>query len=120
MNLNDYFHILAPDDIRIRGTRIGIETVLYEYLYRAKTPEEIQQELDSLDLEQVYATILYYLHHREQVNAYLADWLHTYYQAKQEQEQHPSAARARLRQLTPKQRQQLLAELAPSIFQEAY
>ena len=32
---------LADDDIRIRGHRIGIESVLYEYLYRSQTPDEI-------------------------------------------------------------------------------
>ncbi len=39
MGLNEYFDFLAPDDIRIKGHRIGIETVLYEYLYRERTPE---------------------------------------------------------------------------------
>ncbi|MCC3444393.1 MAG: hypothetical protein JGK01_22370, partial [Microcoleus sp. PH2017_03_ELD_O_A] len=43
MGLNEYFDFLAADDIRIKGHRIGIETVLYEYLYRERTAEEIQQ-----------------------------------------------------------------------------
>jgi hypothetical protein len=33
MELESYFDFLAPDDIRIKGTRIGIETVLYEYIH---------------------------------------------------------------------------------------
>jgi hypothetical protein len=33
MQLESYFNFLAPDDIRIQGTRIGIETILYEYIY---------------------------------------------------------------------------------------
>ncbi len=32
MQLEDYFDFLAPDGIRIKGHRIGIETVLYDYL----------------------------------------------------------------------------------------
>jgi hypothetical protein len=40
---NRYFDFLAADDICIKGHRIGIETVLYEYLYRERTAEEIQQ-----------------------------------------------------------------------------
>ena len=32
MQLEDYFDFLTPDDIRIKGTRIGIETVLEDYL----------------------------------------------------------------------------------------
>jgi uncharacterized protein (DUF433 family) len=62
MQLESYFNFLAPDDIRIQGTRIGIETILYEYIYKSRTAEEIQQTYHSLTLEQVYATILYYLH----------------------------------------------------------
>lgn len=41
MQLEDYFDFLAPDDIRVRGSRIGVETVLSEYLYHGLTPEEI-------------------------------------------------------------------------------
>ena len=33
MQLEDYFDVQGPDDIRIRGHRIGIETVLYEYIH---------------------------------------------------------------------------------------
>jgi hypothetical protein len=56
MQIQDYFNFLAPDDIRIKGSRIGIESVLYEYIYRAKTPEEIAQQFETITLEDVYAT----------------------------------------------------------------
>lgn len=75
MQLEDYFDFLAPDDIRIQGHRIGIETVLYEYIYRERTPEQIARRYDTLTLEEVYATILYYLHNKEAVTKYLADWM---------------------------------------------
>ncbi|MEH1932515.1 MAG: DUF433 domain-containing protein [Nostoc sp.] len=75
MKLEEYFNVLAPDDIRLKGTRIGIESILYEYIYRCKTPEEIAEQFHTVTLEQVYATILYYLHHRSEVDAYLVDWL---------------------------------------------
>jgi uncharacterized protein (DUF433 family) len=75
MRLEDYFDFLAPDDIRIRGHRIGIESVLYEYLYRSQTPEEIARRFDTLTLEQVYATILYYLQNQDAVRDYLTKWL---------------------------------------------
>ncbi|NEO57546.1 MAG: DUF433 domain-containing protein [Okeania sp. SIO3B5] len=75
MKLEDYFNFLAPNDIRLKGTRIGIETILYDFIYRSKTPEEIFQTYSSLTLEQVYATILYDLHNQESVNQYIADWL---------------------------------------------
>ena len=41
MQLEDYFDFQAENDIRLKGTRIGIETILYDYIYRARTPEEI-------------------------------------------------------------------------------
>jgi len=99
MQLEDYFNFLSPDDIRLKGTRIGIETVLYSYIYRARTPEEIAQTYPSLDLEQVYATILYYLHNREVVSRYIADWIEHGEKMRAAQIQNPSSARVRLRQL---------------------
>jgi hypothetical protein len=35
MELESYLDFLAPDDIRVKGTRIGIETILYEYIHRS-------------------------------------------------------------------------------------
>ena len=68
MQLEDYFDFLSPDDIRIRGHRIGIESVLYEYIHHSRTPEQIAERFDSLSLDEVYATILYYLRNREAVS----------------------------------------------------
>ena len=99
MEIQDYFDFLASDDIRIKGSRIGIESVLYEYIYRARTPEEITQQFDTITLEQVHATILYYLHNKEEVSAYLAEWLEFCRQQREEQKQNPSPARQRFRQL---------------------
>ena len=39
MRLEDYFEFLGPDDIRISGTRVGIEAVLYEHIHRGQWPE---------------------------------------------------------------------------------
>jgi hypothetical protein len=41
--LEDYFDLWTPDDIRLKGSRIGIESILYEHLYRAQSPEAINQ-----------------------------------------------------------------------------
>ncbi|MEG4344071.1 DUF433 domain-containing protein [Microcoleus sp. A003_D6] len=75
MQLEDYFDFLRPDDIRVKGTRVGIETILYDFTYKKRTPEEIAQSYKTVTLEQVYATILYYLHNQEAVTAYIDDWL---------------------------------------------
>ncbi len=75
MKLEEYFDFLSEDDIRLKGTRIGIETVLYDYIHRQRSPETIANTYPSLTLEQVYATILYYLHNKEKVSKYLNEWL---------------------------------------------
>lgn len=97
--LEEYFEFLAPDDIRLKGSRIGIESVLYEHIYRLQSPEAIQQTFPSLSLEQVYATILYYLQNRPRVDAYLADWLEFSRQARAAQRENPPPAIVRLQKL---------------------
>jgi uncharacterized protein (DUF433 family) len=97
--LQDYFDVLAPDDIRIKGTRIGIESILYKYIHRSQSPEEIAAAFHSVSLEQVYATILYYLRNREQVERYLADWLEFARRAREEQERNLPPVVQRLRQI---------------------
>lgn len=98
MQLEDYFDFQRPDDIRLKGSRIGIESVLYEYIHRGQTPEQIAQTFPSLSLEQVYGTILYYLRNKEPVSAYVADWLEFGRRAREEQERNPPPAVVRLRQ----------------------
>ena len=99
MQLEDYFDFLSEDDIRLKGTRIGIETVLYEYIHRSQTPEEIAKAYTGLTHEQVYATILYYWHRHETVSQYLKRWLEYCLQAEQEQDKNPSPFVQRLLQI---------------------
>ena len=89
MQLEDYFNFLAPNDIRLKDSRIGIETILYEYIYRARTPEEIAHTYPSISLEQVYATILYYIHEKEKISKYMADWLDWGRKMREEQRLNP-------------------------------
>jgi uncharacterized protein (DUF433 family) len=96
MQLEDYFNFLAPNDIRLKGSRIGIKTVLYEYIYRARTPEEISQTYLTLTLEQVYATILFYLHEKEKISQYMADWLEWGLKMREEQRRNPPPVVQRL------------------------
>lgn len=99
MQLTDYFDFLAPDDIRIKGSRIGIETILYAFIHQCKTPEQIVQTYPTLTLEQIYGTILYYLHDPEKVNAYLEDWLAWSDQVREEQKKNPPKFVEKMRQL---------------------
>lgn len=75
MNPEDQLDFLAPDDIRVKGTRIGVETIYYDYIHRSKTAEEIAETYPSLDLQKVYAALYYYHTHREEMDRYIADWL---------------------------------------------
>lgn len=99
MELESYFDFLADDDIRIKGARIGIETVLYEYIYRNKSAEDIAGQFPSLTPEKVYATILYYLSNREKVEKYLLDWLNFSRKVREKQAENPPPVVLRLRQL---------------------
>ncbi len=102
MKLEDYFDFFAPNDIRIKGTRVGIENVLYEYIHRKLSPEEIEQQFRTVTLEQVYATILYYLSDRETVGKYVADWLEWSHQQRKAQEMNPHPGITRLRERVAK------------------
>jgi uncharacterized protein (DUF433 family) len=104
MELETYFDFLAPDDIRVKGTRIGIETILYDHIHRGQSPEAIAARYPSLTLEQVYATITYYLHNREAVTAYLEDWLEHGKRMREEQERNPPPVIIKLRAVAAQRR----------------
>lgn len=99
IQLEDYFNFLTPNDIRLKGTRVGIETILYDYIYHAKTPEEISKTYPSLTLEQVYATILYYLHDKEKITNYLTAWIEHGERMREIQKQNPPPVGEKLRKL---------------------
>ncbi len=89
MQLESYFTFLADDDIRLQGTRIGIETILYAYIHQKQSAEAIAQTFPQLTLEQIYATILYYLHNRAAVEQYLSNWLNYCAEAERTQDENP-------------------------------
>ena len=98
--LEDNFTFLEEYDIRLKGTRVGIETILYEYLYNSRSPEVIADRYyHSLIVEQVYATILYYLQNQEKVGTYLEDYLNYCQTAQEEYEKNPPPGVVRLRKL---------------------
>jgi uncharacterized protein (DUF433 family) len=103
MQLEDYFNFLDPYDIRLKGSRIGIESVLYEYIFREQPPEAIAKRFPTLTLEQIYAAILYYLHNREQIDAYMTEWLEHGRRMREEQERNPPPFVTRLRALKAEQ-----------------
>lgn len=99
MSLEAYFDFLAVDDIRLKGTRVGIETVLWDYLEGGLYAEQIATRYPSLTLEQVHATLTYYWHNHTDVTAYLERVEQAIAQQRQAQEANPPAALLRLRRL---------------------
>jgi len=111
MQLEDYFDFLAPDDIRIKGHRLGIESVLYEFIYRGQSAEEIARRFPTLTLEQVHAVLLYFLRNKPTMDQYMADWIESSHRAREAQQQTGSALRERVRKR--KSEQQALQPVRP-------
>jgi uncharacterized protein (DUF433 family) len=57
---------------RVGNTRVLFDLVVYAF-NNGRTPEEIVQSYDTLQLEDVYAVIAYYLANRSEVDAYLKE-----------------------------------------------
>lgn len=103
MELEEYFDFLGPDDIRIKGTRVGIETVLYDFIHRRRSPEEIAASYPTVTLEQVYATVLYYMRNRKRVERYLETWLEWGKRMREQQDRTPPPVVVRLRAVKAEQ-----------------
>jgi uncharacterized protein (DUF433 family) len=63
---------LENGTLRISGTRIPIETVIYHHK-QGDPPEEIKASYSTLELTDIYAVIGYYLSHRDEVEEYLKE-----------------------------------------------
>jgi uncharacterized protein (DUF433 family) len=110
MQLEDYFDFLAPNDIRLKGHRIGIETILFDYLELGLSAEEIALRYPTLSLEEVHATLAYYWRHQVELDAYLRAASEHEERMIREQERHPSPAVKRLYQLLQERRAQDYAQ----------
>lgn len=57
---------------RVGGTRVTLEAVV-DAFKRGTTAEEIAQQYHTVELSDIYSVLGYYLHQREEVEAYLED-----------------------------------------------
>jgi len=114
VELESYFDFVDDRCILLKGTRIGIETILQDYELGA-TPEEILIRYPTLSLQQVYAAITYYLANRQVVDAYLEKVRRQQEDAWQEQQRHPSEFVRSLRERLEHKREMLLKERRQSI-----
>ena len=84
--LNDdrYLEVHSANDVRIKGTRVGIEHLLTAYL-AGSLPEEICLEFPTISLEQVHGVIAWYLGNQAEADAYLRRWQTESRQARRQQ-----------------------------------
>jgi uncharacterized protein (DUF433 family) len=111
MRLEDYFEFISDKAIRIKGTRIGIETIIRDYQLGA-TPDEIALRYPTLSLLQVYVALTYYLANRPEVEAYLDRVRRVQEEAWQEEQRHPSDFVRSLRERLERQRSLLSESLS--------
>ncbi len=62
----------ASGALRVGASRVLLELVVHGF-QDGLTPETIAQRYPSLSLAETYAAIGYYLHHREEIDRYLAE-----------------------------------------------
>jgi alpha-D-ribose 1-methylphosphonate 5-triphosphate synthase subunit PhnG len=97
VTLESYFEFLdTGDGIRVKGRRVGIDLIL-ERFKAGKTPVQIAEEFDTIRLEDVYATITYYLHDQNTLDAWLDSITATLQQDMAEWNAHPAPVVERLR-----------------------
>jgi len=109
VELESYFEFLANDAIRIAGTRVGIETVVSDYQEGA-SPEEIALRYPTLTLEQIHATITFYLAYPDRVIAYLQRVQQQQEAAYQQSQYHSSELIRSLRERVARLRQERRSE----------
>lgn len=61
----------AAGRLLVANTRVPLETLMAAFK-RGDSPETIHESYDSVPLADIYAVLAYYLHHRAEVEAYLA------------------------------------------------
>jgi uncharacterized protein (DUF433 family) len=99
MQLEEYFEFESPQVIKIKGHRIYLEHVLYEYLIRGMTFEELVARFDTLNKEELLAVLLYYHRNKEAMDKYLADWLEYCRASREENKRDHAEWYARMRRL---------------------
>ena len=102
MILESYFDFLSENDIRLKGTRIGIETILGHYL-SGINPEMIVEWYPEISLEQIFATLTYYFANREQIDAYIKEGDRWFDEQWKQQHIAPSPVVKRLRHIKHEQ-----------------
>lgn len=73
MQLEDYFEFEKFPEcerIRVKGTRVAIDVIIEDW-EAGYLPEQIASNYRTVTLEQIFATLTYYLHHKAEVKKYI-------------------------------------------------
>ena len=89
----------------VKGTRVSLDSVVYAFL-RGDSPEGIAESFPSLELEQIFGALTFYMANREIVDRYLSEGRRDFETLRQRaRRNHPSLyaklAEARRRAQTP-------------------
>jgi uncharacterized protein (DUF433 family) len=57
--------------LMVAGTRVPIDVLVYAFR-EGRSPEAVHESFDTVALADIYSIFAYYLHHRAEVDAYLA------------------------------------------------
>ena len=68
--MDDYLELVSPDVVRVKGHRIGLEHIVERYR-DGYSPDQIALDFPGVSLAQIYGIIAYYLHHQDEVDAYV-------------------------------------------------
>ena len=105
MRLEEYLDFLGPDEIRLRGHRIGLEHIVQGYR-SGSSADEIADEFPGVALEQIYGVLTYYLRHQADIDAYLQRQEAHCEQEYRRSLERPSPAMARIRRTLAERRRQ--------------
>jgi len=64
--------VMKEGAYRIAESRVSLDSLVYEFL-DGRSPETIRDSFPTLSLEQVYGGLTFYLAHRDEIDAYLAE-----------------------------------------------
>ena len=79
----------------VRGTRVSLDSVVYAFL-RGESPEGIGDSFPTLQLEDIFGALAFYLANRNTVDQYLADGRQEFETLRQEARQSRPALYAKL------------------------
>lgn len=96
--------------MRVAGHRIGIETILFDYLEEGLGAEEIAWRYPTLSREEVHGVLAYYWHNKAEVDQYLQRVRDLEEELRAEQERNPSPAALRLEQIVRERRAEYRVE----------